>query len=100
MMLLRANSLARGHSGVSPQALECLLDFLNEDITPLIPEKGSVGASGDLAPLAHMALCLIGEGEVIKGGKPMESSRALAQIGKAPLSWGQRTGLPLLTARP
>ena len=61
-MLIRANSLAKGHSGVQPRLVEGLVDFLNLGITPCVPEIGSLGASGDLAPLSHMALPLIGEG--------------------------------------
>ena len=63
IMLIRANTLARGFSGVRLETLELLLEFLNRGIHPIIPEKGSLGASGDLAPLAHMACVLIGEGE-------------------------------------
>src|SRR5690554_5767743 len=59
IMLLRANCLASGFSGVSPACIDLLIDFLNHDIIPIVPEKGSVGASGDLAPLSHIALCLI-----------------------------------------
>jgi histidine ammonia-lyase len=66
MLLLRANALARGHSGVRPEVLERLVAFLNRDLLPAIPEAGSVGASGDLAPLAHMALPLMGEGELLR----------------------------------
>lgn len=64
IMFLRANALARGHSGIRPEVVEKILEFLNHDILPVIPSQGSVGASGDLAPLAHLALALIGEGEV------------------------------------
>lgn len=64
MMILRANTLARGHSGVRPEVIEKILEFLNHDLIPVIPSQGSVGASGDLAPLSHLALTLIGEGEV------------------------------------
>jgi len=64
MMLIRANCLVSGFSGVTPYAIELILHFLDKDITPVIPRKGSVGASGDLAPLAHMAHALIGEGDV------------------------------------
>ena len=64
IMYLRANALARGHSGIRPIVIEKIIQFLNEDIIPVIPQQGSVGASGDLAPLAHLALALIGEGEV------------------------------------
>src|SRR5947207_2578796 len=63
MMLLRANSLAKGHSGVRPVVIDTLCEMLNRGVTPIVPSQGSVGASGDLAPLAHLALALIGEGE-------------------------------------
>lgn len=76
MMILRANTLARGHSGVRIDVIEKILEFLNNDLIPVIPQQGSVGASGDLAPLSHLALALIGEGEVwgesLKGVKPLE----------------------------
>ncbi len=67
MMILRANALARGHSGVRVEVIEKILEFLNSDVIPVIPSQGSVGASGDLAPLSHLALALIGEGEVFGG---------------------------------
>jgi len=67
MMILRANTLARGHSGVRVHVIEKILEFLNKDVIPIIPQQGSVGASGDLAPLAHLALALIGEGEIWGG---------------------------------
>ncbi|MBV9183556.1 MAG: histidine ammonia-lyase [Acidobacteria bacterium] len=78
MMLLRANSLAKGHSGVRPVIIDALCEMLNRKVTPLIPSQGSVGASGDLAPLAHLALLLIGEGECIEdGGKVIGGAQAL-----------------------
>ena len=76
MMILRANALARGHSGIRVDVIEKILEFLNHDVIPKIPQQGSVGASGDLAPLSHLALALIGEGEVwgdsYKNIKPLE----------------------------
>ncbi len=76
MMILRANALARGHSGIRVDVIEKILEFLNQDVIPKIPQQGSVGASGDLAPLSHLALALIGEGEVwgdsYKNIKPLE----------------------------
>lgn len=76
MMVLRANTLARGHSGVRVEVIEKILEFLNQDVIPVIPQQGSVGASGDLAPLSHLALALIGEGEVwgesLNGVQPLE----------------------------
>jgi histidine ammonia-lyase len=76
IMALRANALARGHSGIRPDVVEKILEFLNADVIPVIPQQGSVGASGDLAPLSHLALAIIGEGEVWgsdkKNIKPLE----------------------------
>ena len=96
IMLLRANCLASGYSGVSLEPIELLLDFLNHDITPLVPSKGSVGASGDLAPLSHIALCLIGEGEVLFKGKRTHSHLALEEIGKKPVPLRAKDGLALI----
>ena len=67
-MLLLANSLSRGYSGVRVELIEQLLAMLNAGVTPVVPKRGSVGASGDLAPLAHLALVIIGEGEALAGG--------------------------------
>ena len=69
MMLLRANSLAKGCSGVRPAVIDTLCEMVNRGVHPVIPSQGSVGASGDLAPLAHLALALIGEGEVVQRGQ-------------------------------
>ncbi|EQC43314.1 histidine ammonia-lyase [Bacteriovorax sp. Seq25_V] len=96
IMLLRANCLTSGYSGVSIEAIELLIDFLNHDITPVVPEKGSVGASGDLAPLSHIALALIGEGEVVVDGKAQKSDFAIHQIGKKPVILGPKDGLALI----
>jgi histidine ammonia-lyase len=97
MMVLLANSLARGHSGVRPAVIDLLLDVLNQDLTPTIPSRGSVGASGDLAPLAHLALALIGEGEVtLADGARLPSAAAFAQAGLAPLVLGAKEGLALI----
>ncbi len=96
IMLLRANCLSSGFSGVNPNAIQLLLDFLNHNVTPLVPRKGSVGASGDLAPLSHIALTLIGEGKVIVDGTVMEASSALEKIGKKPLQLGPKDGLALI----
>jgi histidine ammonia-lyase len=77
-MLLRAHSLAQGFSGVRPEVIQCLCDFLNAQITPIVPQFGSVGASGDLAPLAHIALALIGEGAVRdRTGRKYKNSKSL-----------------------
>lgn len=96
IMILRANCLATGNSGVNPDAVKLILSFLNEDITPIIPMRGSVGASGDLAPLSHIALALIGEGEVIFEGKSVNSDFAISQISKEPISLGPKDGLALI----
>lgn len=96
IMLLRANCLISGFSGVEPTTVELLLDFINEHITPVVPEKGSVGASGDLAPLSHIALALIGEGEVEVDGKILSSKEAIAKIGKKPAVLGPKDGLALI----
>jgi len=96
MMLLRANVLARGNSGCRVEVIETLLAMLEHGIHPLIPEKGSVGASGDLAPLAHLALALIGEGRVRWRGIEMLSADALRQAAIAPLRLAAKEGLALL----
>jgi histidine ammonia-lyase len=96
MMLLRANVLALGFSGVRPEVIELLCQLLNQRIYPVVPEKGSVGASGDLAPLAHLALNLIGEGEAFFDGKRMESSEALKRAKLKPLQLEAKEGLALL----
>lgn len=95
IMLIRANTLARGFSGIRPETLELLLGFLNRGIHPVIPEKGSLGASGDLAPLAHMALPLIGEGEVFYGGRRTDAREALGKAGLEPVALAAKEGLAL-----
>ncbi len=96
IMLLRANCLASGFSGVSLECIELLFDFIEHDITPVVPEKGSVGASGDLAPLSHIALALIGEGDVIFNNKQVRSDFAIDQIGKVPVKLKAKDGLALI----
>ncbi|MGH7444356.1 MAG: histidine ammonia-lyase, partial [Longimicrobiales bacterium] len=93
--LLRANVLALGHSGVRPVVIERLLDLLNAGIEPIIPERGSVGASGDLAPLSHLALVLLGEGEAWLGGERMSGADALQGAGLEPLVLEAKEGLAL-----
>jgi histidine ammonia-lyase len=95
VMLLRANCLALGHSGVREVVIERLLDLLRLGVHPVIPERGSVGASGDLAPLSHLALVLIGEGEAELGGERVSGSAALEQAGLAPLVLEAKEGLAL-----
>lgn len=96
IMLLRANCLISGFSGVEPKTVELLIEFLNNHITPVVPEKGSVGASGDLAPLSHIALALIGEGEVEYEGKIVSSAFAIDQIKQKPAVLGPKDGLALI----
>ena len=96
LMLLKANSLAVGHSGIRPQVVKVMLDLLNNDILPVIPERGSVGASGDLAPLAHLALALIGEGEAMQGTKRLEGADVLKAAGHEPIELAAKEGLALL----
>ncbi|MDQ2854393.1 MAG: histidine ammonia-lyase [Chloroflexota bacterium] len=96
MLLLRANALAIGLSGVRPAVAELLCGMLNESIHPVIPSRGSVGASGDLAPLAHLAAVLIGEGEADTPTGPMPGAEALSGAGLVPLELGAKEGLALL----
>jgi histidine ammonia-lyase len=101
MLLLRANTLARGHSGVRPQVVEALLALLNLDLLPVVPSRGSVGASGDLAPLAHLALALIGRGTLRAGGSggaalPITAEEGLRRAGLAPLELQAKEGLALI----
>ncbi len=96
MLLLRANVLAKGLSGVRYELIELLIGLLNRRVHPVIPARGSVGASGDLAPLAHLALVLIGEGEVFYQGARMPTAPALGKAGLAPLVLEAKEGLALL----
>ncbi len=96
MMLALANSLARGYSGVRLEVIDLIVALLNRNVTPVIPSRGSVGASGDLAPLAHLALALIGEGEAVTDGKRLPSRDALARAGQVPLVLGAKEGLALI----
>src|SRR5215204_6258435 len=97
MMLLRARSLAMGYSGARPELAETILAVLNAGITPVVPEHGSLGASGDLAPLAHCGLTLIGEGVAIdEGGGRRPAAEALAEAGIEPLTLRAKEGLALI----
>jgi len=96
LLLLRANVLALGFSGARPVLIDTLLQMLERRVHPVIPEKGSVGASGDLAPLAHLALSAIGEGEAFYQGERMQSSDALRRAGVEPLQLEAKEGLALL----
>jgi histidine ammonia-lyase len=96
LMLLRANVLAKGFSGVRPETLALLLQMINRRVHPLVPSQGSVGASGDLAPLAHLALGLVGEGNCSHEGRPQTASTALAAAGLAPVVLEAKEGLALI----
>ncbi|MFH1723965.1 MAG: aromatic amino acid ammonia-lyase [Elusimicrobiota bacterium] len=96
MLLLRANEMARGHSGCRPELIEALAAMLNRGVTPIVPSRGSVGASGDLAPQAHAALVLLGKGKARYRGRVMSGARALAAAGLKPLRLGAKEGLCLI----
>lgn len=96
IMLLRANALSRGHSGVRVEVVEKILEFLNADLIPVIPQQGSVGASGDLAPLSHLALALIGEGEVWHNGKATAVQALLKEKNIQSLELQAKEGLSLI----
>jgi histidine ammonia-lyase len=95
-MMLRVKDFARGHSGIRLETARQLLDLLNRGIVPVVPEKGSVGASGDLAPLAHLALVLLGKGEAFYGGERISGGEALAACGLKPLQLESAEGLALV----
>lgn len=96
MLLLKVNSLARGYSGIRLKVINALITLLNHQVYPCVPSKGSVGASGDLAPLAHMVLPLLGEGEVRINGQVMSAVAGLKQVGLEPLELAPKEGLALL----
>src|SRR2546430_6649765 len=96
MMLLRANVLALGFSGIRGEVIELLCEMLNRGVHPVVPEKGSVGASGDLAPLAHLAMTVLGEGEAFFGGERISSAEALTRAQLKPLQLEAKEGLALL----
>jgi histidine ammonia-lyase len=95
-MLLRANALAKGYSGARTETVELLLACLNRGVTPVVPSRGSVGASGDLAPLAHLALPLVGEGRATVEGETLAGSEALARVGLDPVVLQAKEGLSLI----
>ncbi|HEX6490349.1 MAG TPA: histidine ammonia-lyase [Gaiellaceae bacterium] len=95
-MLLRANALAKGYSGARPETVELLVECLNRGVLPYVPSRGSVGASGDLAPLAHLALPLVGEGEAWLDGRRVGGREALAAAGLKPVSLQAKEGLSLV----
>src|SRR5262249_24428609 len=90
------NVLAGGYSGIRESTLELLVEMLQRDVIPVVPEKGSVGASGDLAPLAHLALVLIGEGEAFLGGQRTPGGQALSRAGLQPVVVEAKEGLALV----
>jgi histidine ammonia-lyase len=96
MLVLKVQNMAFGHSAVAPATVQRLIDMYNADMLPVVYERGSLGASGDLAPLAHLALPLIGLGEVVLDGKRMKTAKALREMGWAPLELGPKEGLALL----
>ena len=96
MMLLLGASLRRGHSGVRPEVVDLLHAMLERDVVPVIPSQGSVGSSGDLAPLAHLALVLIGEGAATVAGAPLPGDAALARAGLEPIALSAKEGLALI----
>ncbi|MDH5405867.1 MAG: histidine ammonia-lyase [Candidatus Aminicenantes bacterium] len=96
VMVLMANNLAKGHSGIRPETVQALIDMLNHGVHPLIPCKGSVGASGDLAPLSHLSLVLIGEGEAIFKGNKLSGGEALREAGLKPIKLRAKEGLSLV----
>jgi len=96
LMLLRANALAKGHSGIRPETLQLLIDCINRGVHPVVPEQGSLGASGDLAPLSHLALVLMGEGEAFYRGRRLAGAEALAQAGLKPITLQAKEGLALI----
>ena len=96
MMLIRANVLAKGLSGIRPLVAERICELINLGVTPVVPSQGSVGASGDLAPLAHMAMVLIGEGEAEFEGRAMPGAEALRRAGIEPLTLAAKEGISLI----
>jgi len=96
MLLLRARTLTQGHSGVRPIVVERLIELLNHDLLPVVPRQGSVGASGDLAPFAHLALPVMGEGRVRVDGEEMDADQGLAAAGLDPIQLEAKEGLSLL----
>ncbi|RNA67030.1 histidine ammonia-lyase [Alteribacter keqinensis] len=96
MLLLRVNTMLKGFSGVRPDVVNQIIAFLNEEIHPVVPSQGSLGASGDLAPLAHLALGLLGEGEVVAKGQKVAAPQALHAAGLEPLELQAKEGLALI----
>lgn len=95
MMAIRINTLMRGHSGIRPSVLQAMADMLNAGIVPVVPRKGSVGASGDLAPLSHLAIVLLGGGEAFYDGERLPGAQALQRAGLQPVTLSHKEGLAL-----
>src|ERR671923_438527 len=95
-MVLRANALAKGYSGARVETVELVLECLNRGVLPIVPSRGSVGASGDLAPLAHLALPLVGEGRATVDGEQLPGAEALARVGLEPVRLRAKEGLSLV----
>ena len=93
-MLLRANCLSKGNSGVRPELIEHVLELLNHDVTPFIPERGSCGASGDLAPLSYVGRALAGDGDVLYDGVPRHAADVLAELASIRSCSRPRRGSP------
>src|SRR5699024_10716374 len=100
MLVIRINTLMRGHSGIRAVTLNALADLLNRDVVPVIPQKGSVGASGDLAPLSHLAIVLLGGGEAFYQGERMAGADALKRAGLKPIRLSFKEGLALNNGTP
>ncbi|KOS61992.1 histidine ammonia-lyase [Lysinibacillus agricola] len=96
MMVLRANALVKGYSGIREETLQLLVEFINKNVHPLVPSQGSVGASGDLAPLAHIALVLVGEGKAEYQGEVISGQQALARAGLTAVRLQAKEGLALI----
>ena len=96
MIILRANALMKGHSGIRPEVIRLLVELVNQNVTPLIPSQGSVGASGDLVPLAHMSAVLIGEGQAYYQDQLFSGARALERAGLTPVTLEAKEGLALI----
>jgi len=96
MMAIRAKTLSAGYSGVRPELVDAIMALLNADLTPAVPEHGSMGASGDLAPLAHVGLCLVGEGRLLERGEPVQASDAMERAGIPSVDLATKEGLALI----
>ena len=96
MMICKVHALCQGFSGIRLEVIERILFFINNDLLPVVPEQGSVGASGDLAPLSHLFLPLIGEGEFWAGGEIVSAKQVLSKHGLAPIQLAAKEGLALI----